>query len=159
MQNSFEQLIRPPTYHTTRSPSQLSPQTPNSLSPSALTPFPSLHARSSAESQLRSSVGSTEGQIPSATPPVNTQSSPSIDSLHLPIPSLDPFNPVFAHDLVLSLPESFPKTTPGDEFLHVKLASKKKQQEFIEGLTRGTDFIEMSVTLPDFLRMHDTDVV
>ena len=142
-----------PLDHTTRSPSHQPLQTPNSPLLSLLTPLSSPSVdQSPNETQLLSSAGGMVVQIPPAAPLMNTQ--PSIGLSQLAEPSVDAFNPVFAHDLNLELPESFPRTTPGNEFRNVKLASRNEQEVFIKGLKRDTKFIEMSVTLPE-VQIHE----
>jgi hypothetical protein len=132
--------------HTASRTSQSPLIYPDSQSPLSQTPPFSPYVLSQKATPTVTPLGQTGSQDPSPSDgTIDGQTSPPVDPLYLPPPSLDISNYNFPHDLDLGLPGSFPKVTHGDEFAYVKLASNREQQDFINELTINRDFIEMSV--------------
>lgn len=95
--------------------------------------------------------GSTSAQaLPGISDKTQAQSQ-AVTPLELPPSStFDIKDWIPRHDIddELQFPDSFPGTTPGDEYRHVKLASIKEQQQFVAQLTAHATFIEMFVLPP-----------
>lgn len=77
---------------------------------------------------------------------INPQDPPVAPETQLPDPVFD-LNFNFGHnvDAQLQLPDSFPRSTPGDQYRHVQLASSDEQQAFVNSLVTNKSFIEMFV--------------
>ncbi|OAL26341.1 hypothetical protein AYO22_04259 [Fonsecaea multimorphosa] len=77
----------------------------------------------------------------------------SIAPLWLPGPTVGLDDYDFGQDIdnQLTLPESFPGVTPGDQYRHVKLASIKEQQDFVDKLTAHANFTEIRVDSVNFV--------
>jgi hypothetical protein len=123
IQELLTSAISSPSRTPLSSPFGLSPNPPSYMSP--VTPFTS----------------------PESNPDVHTQ---PMAPLQLSEPMLNINDWTFDHsvDSQLRLCEnfSFPGVTPGDEYRHVKLASSKEQEAFIEQITTRKEFTEMFVS-------------
>lgn len=132
----------PPLYSSNpQSPAILTPMS----SPFGLSPNEKIEAP--LEGMMKPKTVVQNGALRNSVPPM--------EDLALPDPSLDPsidmydFN--FAHKLDLDLPDSFPRSTPGDEYRNVKLASNHEQDEFIKTLIDGTEHVEFPIESVEFV--------
>lgn len=128
------------------SSTMLSPSIPplyasNPQSPATLTPIPSPFVLSPNE-KIEPPLQGMMKPHPVVQNGLQQNSVPQMEDLVLPDPSIDIYDFNFAHKLDLELPESFPRSTPGDEFRNVKLASNKEQEDFIKTLIDGTEYVE-----------------
>ncbi|KIV80987.1 hypothetical protein PV11_08442 [Exophiala sideris] len=93
--------------------------------------------------------GSSEGSASQVNSPdafLNTQRPPPAASLELPDPLLDfNFDSCDVIDSQIQIPDSFPKSTPGDQYRHVRLASSAEQQAFVDGLVAHRTFTEIPI--------------
>ncbi|KAK4948065.1 hypothetical protein LTR10_013119 [Elasticomyces elasticus] len=93
--------------------------------------------------------GSSEGsasQINSPDAFLNTQRPPPAPPLELPNPLFDfNFDSGEVIDSQTPLPDSFPKSTPGDQYRHVQLASSVEQQAFVDSLVANRTFTEIPI--------------
>jgi hypothetical protein len=116
------------------------PQSPNIWTPIS-TPFV-LSPNEKSDKACGSPLGGTMSLGPYVQNGVQQNPAPQMEELELPQPSMDIYDFNFAHKLDLELPDKFASHTPGDEYRNVKLASDKEQDEFINALIDGTEYVE-----------------